>query len=124
MPVRVSRTCMHIRLVLLLGDVADAVYRSKKVRSCDARKHDALLVPWVFPNLNVPESETGRATEDMFDCVCLVVTDFECDGGVVGEDAFAGEKGSDGAVKGETVLDWCVGVVADECMGVFVVFDR
>ena len=55
--------------------------------------------------------------EDTCDSVRLVMSDFECDSGVWREDAFAGEEGGDGAVKGETVC------VADERTGVFVVFD-
>lgn len=59
----------------------------------------------------------------MCDCKGLVVANFEGDDGIACQEAVTSEEGGDGAVKGETVLDWRVGVVSDECTGVLIVFD-
>ena len=89
----------------------------RRARSCDARKHDALLVPRVVPDLDVSEAKRGGVAEDVDDGVGLVVADLERDDGVVCEHAVAGEEGGDGAVEGEAVT------VADECPRVLVVPD-
>lgn len=86
-----------------------------------AGKHNAVLVPRIPPDLHMTEPQ--GLPEDARDRARLVVSDFECDEGVRCEDALAGEECGDGAVKGEAVLAWVVGCVADEGAGVLVVPD-